>query len=45
MATKHLSMRLPAQDAAAVTFSYGHHAVGVLRRGPGAVRPVVAAAA
>jgi hypothetical protein len=33
------------RGAAVMQFSYGHHAVGVRRRDPGTVRPVVAAVA
>ena len=35
----------PFRDVAAVQFSYGQSAVGVFRRDPGTVRPVVAATA
>ncbi len=38
-----LDIILAARDAAGVQFSYGHNAVGVRRREPGMVRPVVAA--
>ncbi len=41
--TGELGLVLAARGAAVVQFSYGHNAVGVSRRDPGTVRPVVAA--